>query len=264
MAFGITVPDHANRDVYISLRVPTSVSWGAIGLGSNDMPGALFLILYQNEKGDNVTLSPRMSYGHHEPFFYEALDMEVLPGTGIFEDHMVFVGRCIEHCRSWDSGGGTKGGYMDVSHNDVSAIYAFGPKEGYGSDKKTAPLKFHEEFGTFSLNVQRTNGINDPPVLNSSSTTVGASLVDGSRKKGQSEWKSTVHGVLMIVGIVALMPLGVVILRVGERVRWHGLNQLVAVLFVSGGFVAGIMASFYYQRVSFYLQRINGIFLTAL
>lgn len=211
------------------------------------MPGALFLIIYQNDKGDNVTFSPRMSFGHHEPWFYEALQMEVLEGTGIFDDHMVFVGRCIEHCRSWESGG-TNSGYMDTSSNNVDAIYAFGPKEGYGSNKKDAPLKFHQEFGNFQIDVGRTNGYPDPPVLNSTTKNDGASDII-HRKKNQSDWRSITHAVLMIVGIVGLMPLGVVLLRLGERVRWHGLNQTLALLFVLGGFGAGISTSFYYQRV---------------
>ena len=66
--------------------MPVGISWGAVGLGSEDMDGALYLMIYMNEKGDNVTFSPRLANGHYEPKYYEDMELDILPGTGIFDD----------------------------------------------------------------------------------------------------------------------------------------------------------------------------------
>lgn len=46
LAFGFTVPSIHDDDIYFTLRVPTSVSWGAVGLGSAGMEKALILMIY--------------------------------------------------------------------------------------------------------------------------------------------------------------------------------------------------------------------------
>lgn len=46
LAFGFTVESKKNDDIYFTLRVPTGVSWGAVGLGSEGMDRALILMIY--------------------------------------------------------------------------------------------------------------------------------------------------------------------------------------------------------------------------
>jgi hypothetical protein len=46
IAFGFTVPDVTDDDFFFSIRIPKDYSWGAIGLGSEDMDGALVLMIY--------------------------------------------------------------------------------------------------------------------------------------------------------------------------------------------------------------------------
>lgn len=255
LAFALTVPDHGNTDIYFSLRVPVSVSWGAVGLGSDDMKGALFLIVYMNERGDNVTFSPRIAYGNVEPHFFVDMEWDVLDGTGVFDDHMVFTARCTKSCRNWPSGKTSKG-YIDVSSPSQRAIYAVGPREGYASDSPKAPLKMHDEYGTFTIDMKRTRGIADAPVLTEDSESEGT--VSNSRKTGTSDGKATAHGVVMILCIIGLMPLGVVLLRFGGWVRWHALNQTIAMIGVLVGFALGIVTSFRYQRVGDFLSKLHG------
>lgn len=247
LSFALTVPDHGNRDIYFSLRVPVGVSWGAVGLGSDDMAGALFLMIYMNERGDNVTFSPRLAYGNYEPKYYEDLKFDVLNGTGIYDNYMVFNAQCTEHCRSWPSGS-TNHGFIDVSSPNQKAIYAVGPKEGFASNSPSAPLKMHEEYGVFSIDMKRTQGSAEAPILDDDSESAGTTLQ--SKKKGVSDWRATLHGVIMVFCIVGLLPTGVVLLRFGGWVRWHGLNQTVAMMGILGGFATGIVTSFHYQRVS--------------
>lgn len=244
------MPDRGSgsaSDVYFSLRVPTSRSWGAVGLGSDDMKGALFLMIYRNERGDNVTFSPRLAYGHYEPEFYPDVEYEVLDGTGVFDDHMVFNARCISHCRSWPARD-SNSGYIDVSSKNVKAIYAVGPKEGFQSNDPEEGIKFHEQYGTFTIDMKRTKGSPDTPVLTDDSESIGTTL--NSKKDGLSDWMATLHAVLMVFCIVALFPFGVILLKLGKLSRWHGLNQTVAMVGVLVGFAMGIVTSFKYQRAS--------------
>ncbi|KND89668.1 hypothetical protein TOPH_05675 [Tolypocladium ophioglossoides CBS 100239] len=231
VGFAFTVPDNDNSDIFFSLRVPTENSWGGVGLGSDDMKGALFLILYRNERGDNVTLSPRVAYGNYEPQLYPEVEMEVLNGTGVVDGYMVFNAKCSKHCRSWPAGG-SNGGYIDVSSPNQKAVYAVGPRESFGSDNPGAGIKFHRDPGV--------------PVLTKDSVNEGTTL--DYRETGRSDVKAALHATLMVFCIVAMFPFGVVVLRLGRWARWHGLNQTVAMAGVLAGLGLGVAASFNYQR----------------
>ncbi|KAG5656318.1 hypothetical protein KAF25_004594 [Fusarium avenaceum] len=245
VAFAIDIGDNLNTEVYLSLRVKVDRSWGAVGLGSEDMPGALFLMIYKNRDNNNVTFSPRLAYGHYEPYFWDELDYDVLDGTGIIDDHMVVTIRCKSGCRSWPSHGGQRG-YLDVSEHNSQAIFGFGPKEDFYSDDQDAPLKYHAGYGSFSIDIGRTEGKSELPSLSDSTKNVGSKLVYS--KKAKPNWASPLHGVFMVLSIVFLMPVGVVLLRSGGWVKWHALNQTIATIGVLAGFGIGIANSFYYQR----------------
>lgn len=211
------------------------------------MPGALFFMIYENADRDNVTFSPRVAYGNLEPHFFDEPEFEILPGTGLDDDYMTYTARCKSHCRNWPAHGG-EGGTIDTSSANEQAIYALGPKEGFASDKVDQGLKMHSRYGVFNLNMKRTRGVNDDPEIKKDAKSSGANLI--SSRGGMSDVKSTVHAVLMILGICALMPIGALMLRLGGWVRAHALNQTVAMLFVLAGFGLGVVTSFNYQRVS--------------
>jgi hypothetical protein len=247
VAFAIDIGDNINTEVYLSLRVKKDRSWGAVGLGSEDMPGALFLMVYKNRENNNVTFSPRLAYGHYEPYYWDELEYDILDDTGIIDDHMVVTIRCKSGCRSWPSRGGQRG-YLDVSEHNSQAIFGFGPKEDFYSDNKEAPLKYHAGYGSFSIDIGRTEGKSELPSLSDSTKNVGSKLVYS--KKAKPNWASPLHGVFMVLSIVFLMPVGVVLLRSGGWVKWHALNQTIATIGVLAGFGIGVANSFYYQRVS--------------
>lgn len=246
LAFAVTASD-SGIDIAFSLRVSRSYSWGAVGIGSDDMPGALYFIIYENADRDNVTFSPRLSYKNIEPHYNDQVKWEVLEGTGLDDDYMTFTAKCTEGCRSWPSGG-TSRGYVDVSSAREDAIFALGPKEGFASDDREQDLKVHSRYGGFELDFKRTQGVEDTPKLKGDVKAVGSKL--RFSKSGYSDAKSIAHAVLMIIGVGALMPLGAVMLRLGMLVRWHALNQTAAMLLVLAGFGLGVATSFSYQRVS--------------
>ncbi|KAK2934524.1 Cytochrome b561/ferric reductase transmembrane [Fusarium oxysporum f. sp. vasinfectum] len=245
VAFAIDIGENTNTEVYFSLRVKKNRSWGAVGLGSEDMPGALFLMVYKSRTTNNVTFSPRLAYGHYEPYYWDEMDYEILNTTGIIDDHMVATIRCKSGCRSWPSHGGQKG-YLDVYDHNSKAVFAFGPKEDYYSDDTDAPLKYHAGYGSFSLDIKRTHGKSELPSLSDSTKDVGSELIYATKAK--PNWASPLHGVFMVLSIIFLMPIGVVLLRSGGWVKWHALNQSIATLGVFAGFGIGVANSFYYQR----------------
>lgn len=249
LGFSITVPDH-NTDVLFTLRVKSSRSWGAVGLGSNDMPGALYLMIYQNESGDNVTFSPRLSTGNHEPRRYDKLEYEVLEGTGVKDGWMTLSARCTEGCRSWNSDNIHGKGYIDHTKPDQDCIYAVGPKETLRSNSASADIRYHEEHGVFKIDLKRTEDTSytEAPVIKDDAESDGATLQNSKSKLFDA--KSTMHAALMTLAILVLYPIGIAILRVGRWARWHGVNQGVALIVVLAAFGLGVATSFKYQRVS--------------
>ncbi|KAL7799021.1 hypothetical protein V8C37DRAFT_366290 [Trichoderma ceciliae] len=246
LAFAFTVPDNGNTDVYFSLRVSTDRSWGAIGLGSDDMPGALYLILYRSKNNqDNVTFSPRLAYGNYEPKYYPDLKFEAISGTGVKGGYMTFNAVCSEHCRSWPAGGTSKG-YIDVSSPNQQAIYALGPKESFSDDELDANLKMHSEHGTFTIDMKRTQGRADLPVLTKDSVSEGTTL--NSRSTGDFDWKAATHAAFMVFSFMLLFPLGAVLIRMEKWAKFHKFNQTFALALVLAGLVFGILTSFNYQR----------------
>jgi hypothetical protein len=241
VAFGFTVPSVQNDDIWFTLRVPIGVSWGAVGLGSSSMDGALVLMIYMNKQGDNVTFSPRVSLGTYEPKYYPGFKYDVLPGTGLFDGHMVFSARCREGCQNW------QGGWLDVSKDNEKAIWATGPVEGFASNYANASVRYHAAWGSFEIDMKRTFGHADAPVLNDQSTSVGAKVLE-DEDSGHWDKKSIFHGVVMIFTFVGMMPLGIVLLRVGNWVRWHAVNQTVAAVLAFGGLGLGVATSLLYQR----------------
>lgn len=233
------------------MRMRTSRSWGAIGLGSHDMPGALYFIMYLNEKGDNVTFSPRLAHGNYEPFFNPKMKWEYLAGTGVQDGWATVSFRCIE-CQNWDGGNSGRRrdikGYLDLGSSSQKSIWALGPKQKLRSDSPSANLRYHESHGVFSIDMARTRGVADAPVLTDKSTTEGTT--DVSHKTKLFDVKSSMHAALMTLALLVLFPLGIVLLRVGRWASWHGVNQTVALIIVLAGFGMGIATSFHYNRVS--------------
>lgn len=248
LAFAFSVPENDNLGYYFSLRMSKDVSWAAVGLGSDDMPGALYLMIYQNEDGNNVTFSPRVAYGHYEPYFFDEMRWEVLEGTGEEDDHFNFNARCLEHCRTWPARGEAVGGRVDVSSSQQRAIYGIGPEAGFHSDSEEASIKYHEEHGSFTIDMKRTRGATEAPSLADQSESEGTTL--NGRTDGLSDVQSIVHAVLMSVAFFLLMPLGVVLVRIGKWAQYHKFNQAAVGVLAFTGFGLGVNISFKYRRVS--------------
>lgn len=58
----------------------------------------------------------------------------------------------------------------------------------------------------------------------------------------------------MVLAFVGLMPLGLVILRIMNSVKWHGLNQALSAAVAILGVMLGIYCGTMYNRVRNSLQ----------
>lgn len=249
LSFALTVPtvnnnDSNNTDLYFGISMPSSLSWGAVGLGNNKMQHTLILMVYSSASGKNVTLSPRLSPKHGEPVYDPSVKFTTLDGTGIVNGTLSYYGVC-HNCRSWT------GGSIDVTSTAQAAIFANGPSGSIANDAGDAPIKYHAEYGAFLMDMTAAAGSAAAPVLGALSNTTAllGTKLDGATKTGASDMVALIHAVLMIVTFFFLMPLGVLILRVGQSVRWHGINQGLSLLGAVGGSVMGFTTSSSYVRV---------------
>ncbi|KAK8073566.1 hypothetical protein PG994_004465 [Apiospora phragmitis] len=252
IAFALNVPNDSTTDLYFSILLPSQRAWGAIGLGSHQMAGALMLVVYGSKDGQNVTVSPRLASGHAEPVFTPEIDVRTLPGTGLVNGSAAYLfnGKCI-NCRSWKNGDDGKNKTLDVKSKEQNFLYATGPP-GRGtvqSDDKDAPLKMHYSYGTFTLDMVRATGAGGVPVISQDGKNpgrVGTTL--RLQVEGKTDRASAAHAIIMVFVFVGLFPFGTLVLRLGNWVRWHAINQGFGGLLVIIGFGLGAYVSKLYNR----------------
>ncbi|KAL7623436.1 hypothetical protein AAE478_007118 [Parahypoxylon ruwenzoriense] len=244
LAFALNVPSDSSKDLYFSLMMPTGVSWGAIGLGSDRMAGALVLLMYPSSSGENVTLSPRLSWGHSEPVHAPQVEVEALPGTGLDNGTYVFNGRC-GNCRSWTNGAGS----VNVASKAQNMLYATGESGNYlKSDAFDAPLKMHYNFGAFTLDMVHATGPGGVPAIDRSEDSALVATVQGLSKEGKKDIRALMHAIIMVLVFVGMYPFGVFVLRLGSWVRWHAVNQGLAFIGTIIGSSLGFAISGSYNR----------------
>lgn len=242
LGFGFTIPfkNESTTDMYFTIRADDSASWAAVGIGSHEMEGALIFVIYSSADGNSVTCSPRPSRADIEPAHDSSLNVETLE-SHIQDGKMYFSGKCT-NCRNW------KGGYLDVTSQTAKGIYAMGPKGSTLSDDKSAGIRYHTSYGSFNIDMNHATGTGNAPVIDDNTSAFGAELYEDDQESGKRDLKSTFHAFVMILTFIGLMPGGVAILRFGNSVRFHWINQSLAVLSVIIGLGLGIYDSLYYQR----------------
>ncbi|KAH8878626.1 integral membrane protein [Thozetella sp. PMI_491] len=241
LGFAINVPVDSTTDMYFAIAAPAGVTWAAVGLGFDKMPGSLILMVYGSSDGNNVTFSPRLASGHNEPTYYPDLQVEVLGGTGLYNDTYVFVGRC-RNCRRWP------GGSIDVTSASQPFTFGIGPFGTLNSDDPSASLRFHESFGVFNVDLTAATGQASVPFMNGSTTASSVGVVQGISEQGRRDGAAAAHAAIMVLAFTGLFPLGIVIIRLGDWVRWHAINQGVGLAAVIAGAGLGINISLSYNR----------------
>ena len=207
-------------------------------MGSNKMKNSLMLMAYPSSNGDNVTLSPRLSYDNVEPSYTSNVTMHILPGTGVSNQTIIVNAHC-QNCRSW------KGGSLNITSTAQNFIYAAGPDGTLKSNSLSAGIKRHSMYGTFTMDLTKAVGIGGVPVipLNNTAGTTQTSDTD------DHDFPGAFHAVLMVGTFVGLMPLGVMLLRIFNSGKWHGINQAFSAGVALIGVFLGIYAGTMFNRV---------------
>ncbi|KAI1344675.1 hypothetical protein F5Y15DRAFT_363086 [Xylariaceae sp. FL0016] len=256
LAFALNVPDDSSSDLFFSLVIPKYVTWGAVGLGSGRMAGSLMLMTYASASGRNVTISPRIAHGHSEPVYSSDIQIEALAGTGLINDTtLIFNGRC-SNCRSWTNG------KLDVSNNAEDMLYATGETGDMKSDDPAAPLRMHYNYGTFTMDLVRATGDGGTPVIPASNTTESAGAVQGLDVEGKKDMKAVAHAIIMVFVFIGIYPFGILVLRLGNWMRWHAINQVLGlVLFIIGAGLGFAISGTYNRTKKFNTaHQVIGIF----
>ncbi|KAI2463321.1 putative iron reductase domain protein [Annulohypoxylon bovei var. microspora] len=245
LAFAINVPSDSATDLYFSLMMPATTSWGAVGFGTG-MAGALMFVVYPAQSKNSLTLSPRIATGYTEPVHTPDISIEVLAGSGLDNGTGTFTfnGRCT-NCRSWLDGAGK----IDVTSRAQIMLYATGDNRPYlATDALDAPLKMHYNYGTFMTDMVHATGPAGIPTIDKSVNSTLVGTVQGLSKEGSKDMVAMAHAVIMILVFVGLFPFGSFVLRFGGWVRWHGMNQAFGAVLAFIGSILGFVISKTYNR----------------
>ncbi|KUJ11869.1 CBD9-like protein [Mollisia scopiformis] len=239
VSFALNIPqDDDSNDLYFSMQGDASQSWIAIGMGNDKMDDSLIWMVYKDSTGKNLTLSPRLSYGHVEPAYSSNLSVQVLPGTEITSDGNYTLFAMCTNCRSW------KGGSIDPTNKQANFIFASGPSGDLDSNSKSAGIKRHASYGVFQMDLTLAVGSAGAPIIATADTSGTKQVSENT----DHDFSAALHACLMILAFVGLMPLGLLILRILNSVKWHGYNQGLSAAVALIGTAAGIYAGSMYQR----------------
>ena len=207
-------------------------------MGNNQMKDTLMFIMYADSTGKNVTVSPRLSYGNTEPSYTSNVTYAVAAGSGIANGTMMACVLC-QNCRSW------KGGSVDPTNTAENFLFASELGGTLESDSVNASLREHSRYGTFTMDLTKAVGAGHFPSVATADTSGTVQDTD----KSDSDFLPALHAALMIIAFFGLMPIGLLILRGMDNVKWHGLNQASSAVVALIGVCVGIYLGTLYNRV---------------
>lgn len=211
----------------------------AVGMGNDKMQNTLVFTSYADASGKNITLSPRISGKHTEPVYTKDVKITILPGTGIFDNITTINAKC-SNCRKW------KGGSIDPKNNAAKFIWANGGVGTLKSNSLSADTKRHGSYGVFKMDLTKAVGPGGAlPIAAANSSTVGSQQLS---EKPDHDFTSGAHAIIMVFTFVGLMPLAVIILRVFNSPRFHGIAQAVSALLGLIGAALGLSVGVMYNR----------------
>ncbi|MCJ1314481.1 hypothetical protein MMC25_008163 [Agyrium rufum] len=217
-------PSTLMQDMYLSIRVDrqsgTSKGWTAFGPG-NMMDGALMFVVYGDPKsGRKPTVSIRTTNGHAPPKLISledagGADFDLMGGSWTKSNQGIYsamLNVAFTNCTRWP------GTSIDVSSTTQPWIWAHNSNQNFPVYTFNAPLEMHgrsaADFGRFYFNMPASikSGVTWPsfPAILKHQGMIGASLASDSISRGRA-WQ--LHGVLMGLAFLILLPSGVISLR---------------------------------------------------
>ncbi|KAF2469130.1 CBD9-like protein, partial [Lindgomyces ingoldianus] len=251
----------SSGDLYFHLEAPADNNYVAIGTGE-EMDDSLMWIVYRSSDGKGVTLSPRTVDGNVEPSYDDKTGCQLNTNDGITngitsldsKDIYAVNGYCkgingkSYRKRESDGGGGGKG-KISFSSTNQPFIFALGPDDrDLRSSSMSAGIRRHILYGTFSMDLSKASVQDSDDVFQTQLSSVGGWTNHNAQTlenpKNDRDWSAPIHTVVMCGTFVILFPIGVIFLRLLEKVRWHawiqGFGMVLAVLGVGVGIKLGL------------------------
>ena len=163
--------------------------------------------------------------------------------SGILND-TYWVNAYCQNCTSY-----LPTGIFDVTSRSQPFIYAMGPPNDMRSDSLSATIQRHELYGTFEMDMVQATGQSGIP--SSIPTTDSSGSSETTDPKIDHDYAAIAHALSTTIAFVVLMPLGILSLRVLEKVRWHWINQVAASCIALAGGGIGIYLSMTYEQYKY-------------
>jgi uncharacterized membrane protein YfcA len=130
------------------------------------------------------------------------------------------------------------------------------------SDDKEAGMGRHIEWGHFTMDMAQATGTGGLPT-NLTSNSGAVSLSD---PKADHDWGIISHMAFMLIAFVVLFPMGYLLLRYADSVKYHWWMQSTAICAVAIGVVTGINESKLYNKSKHYtsIHQIIGLVVSLL
>jgi hypothetical protein len=95
------------------------------------------------------------------------------------------------------------------------------------------------------MDMTKAVGASGVPVANTADTSGTVQ----NEIKSDHDFSAALHACLMILAFVGLMPIGMLILRILNSVKWHGYNQALSAAVALLGAGLGVYSGTMYNRV---------------
>jgi len=189
-----------------------------------------------------ITLSGRIASGHTEPTFTTLVNLaEAATPSGpsnIHQDGMYYASGHCQNCTNVSKNA------INLNNSTQPFIWALGAKYAYpDTSSKSGPLKVHDMYGYFSVDMLQIMGGESVPALG---TTMENAVGDGVVR--YLDFGNNGHGAIMAFTFVFIFPLGVVVFRLFEMIRLHIIFQTIGTVLAILGAILGIIISTMYHR----------------
>ncbi|KAF2100260.1 CBD9-like protein [Rhizodiscina lignyota] len=229
-------------NVHMSARFKNNEGWAALGTGVI-MHDSLMFVMYPTKDKKDVILSVRTTTEHYAPKKAdkppEYTVIQSSEESGLYD--LQFV---CHACDQW------RGNGIDFTRRS-RFIYAAYAGSGFSSSDEAFPMKKHSNYGVFYVNMAsiRAEKSTIPEIADNGrvSTIPLSSDPEGEEEPSPaaSSWLFPIHGFVLSLAFLVLMPLGAALLRAGVEGAFvlHWKIQLAAAALAIIGVALGIFKS---------------------
>lgn len=216
------------------------------------MKDSLMLIAYPSSNGTGVTISPRIGYGHSEPIYQSNITVDKIYGNDLSGANTVSGGRSNTNivtdgvcrgCAVW------KTGALDYTSTNQPFIFAVGPTfPPMNSNSQNAGISYQHIFdGRFTMDMTAATSSSGGSVPAGPYTT-SKSASSAINTQFTSDPAPHIHGLVMCIVFIIILPVGALLLRVWNKPRAHAIVQTIGFVLFLMAFAGGSVASGSFNR----------------